>query len=82
MAAAEADWLDDAQGRPLMNRRLFFAAIFQLADLWVDSVEENDYVKFLKVRFRYSVMLQDVQIDVDAFHIDRAPNPTATQFLM
>lgn len=44
---AEEDWRDDAGGRALMPRDLFFHALFQLADLWVDSVHEQDYVRWV-----------------------------------
>lgn len=47
LECAEEDWKDDAHGKHSMGRESFFHALFQLADLWVDSVHEQDYVRFL-----------------------------------
>jgi len=46
-ACADDDWEDDSKGEDTMGWEEFFASLFQLVDLWTDSVEENDYVEFL-----------------------------------
>lgn len=45
LADAEEDWSGDATTSGSINRRDFHTALFQLADLWVDSVTPADYVK-------------------------------------
>lgn len=44
---AEEDYERDLQGSPEMTRTLFQSALFELADLWVDSVNARDYHDFL-----------------------------------
>lgn len=45
--SARADWKQDARGLETMPFGLFFDAIFQLADLYVETIDPDDYVKFL-----------------------------------
>jgi len=47
-ACAEEDWDEDSEGKSEMDEEAFFRAMFQLADLWVDAIEEEAYVKFLE----------------------------------
>ena len=49
------DWRDDAQGFDVMSPAQFFKAMFEMADLWVDSLNEWDYVYFLQAGFRFRV---------------------------
>lgn len=60
LECAEEDWKDDAHGKPVMNREQFFHALFQLADLWVDSVHEQDYVRcgYPRIWWRIGVVLR------------------------
>ncbi|KAF0685095.1 Aste57867_22969 [Aphanomyces stellatus] len=46
-ATVEAEWENDRKGNESMGFALFFDSIFQLADLWVDSLDPDDYVHFL-----------------------------------
>ena len=45
--SAEADWEGDSEGHEVMDAELFKKAIFQLADLWTNSLEPDEYVNFL-----------------------------------
>ena len=54
----EGDWADDQGGRAgPMRLPEFFAAMFQLADLWVDSVVAWDYARLL------ADLLADMQLN-------------------
>ena len=45
--SAAADWDEDSAGATLMTGEMFKKAIFQLADLWTETVEPAEYVAFL-----------------------------------
>ena len=45
--SAEADWEEDSGGAEFMDDESFKRAIFQLADLWTNSLEPHEYVTFL-----------------------------------
>ena len=49
MRIACEDWIADAGGSYLVDRTLFFEAIFELCDIWCDSTDPSEYVTFLKV---------------------------------
>ena len=51
-ASGEEDWKEDARGQETMGRAELFACLFQLADMWVDSLSAEDYAKFLRRLFR------------------------------
>lgn len=42
---AEEDWAEDSGGANVMNEAQFRYALFQLADLWTDSVDSGDYAR-------------------------------------
>ena len=44
----EEDWLDDNKGKPQMDYPDFFDAMFELADMWCDTVDAGDYAKLLQ----------------------------------
>ena len=45
--SAEDDWEEDSKGEKLMTAAHYRDAIFQLCDLWTDSLEPTEYVAFL-----------------------------------
>lgn len=47
MRVAEEDWLSDARGASSLGREAFYDSLFELADLWTNSVEAEDYADFL-----------------------------------
>lgn len=46
--SAEKDWEEDRKGKEVMDGDHFKLAIFELADLWTDTLEPAEYVRFLK----------------------------------
>lgn len=46
--AVEEDWNTDAQGQDRMNFTQFFDCMFELADMWCDSIDGHDYAEFLR----------------------------------
>ena len=50
--AAAEDWRDDLRGQPAMTMALYLMSIFEIADLWTDSVEEWQYVVFINKLYR------------------------------
>ncbi|KAF0752423.1 hypothetical protein AaE_006042 [Aphanomyces astaci] len=46
-ATVEAEWEIDRKGCDALSFVMFFDSLFQLADLWVDSLDPADYVAFL-----------------------------------
>jgi hypothetical protein len=49
---AARDWARDAQGRTKMRKEAFCHAIFQLCDLWTDTIDERQYQAFLELLLR------------------------------
>ena len=47
LASAEDDWNEDSRGESRMTDAMFRDAIFQLADLWTESIDVDEYVSFL-----------------------------------
>ena len=45
---AAQDWKSDSKGRSSLPFERFKDAVFQIADLWVESTEPDDYAKFLE----------------------------------
>ena len=43
----EEDWLDDNKGKEQMDYPDFFDALFELADMWCDTVHAADYARLL-----------------------------------
>ena len=43
----EEDWLDDNKGKEQMDYPDFFDALFELADMWCDTVDAGDYARLL-----------------------------------
>eukprot|EP00232_Nephroselmis_pyriformis_P014576 CAMPEP_0182899062 /NCGR_PEP_ID=MMETSP0034_2-20130328/27852_1 /TAXON_ID=156128 /ORGANISM="Nephroselmis pyriformis, Strain CCMP717" /LENGTH=364 /DNA_ID=CAMNT_0025033059 /DNA_START=252 /DNA_END=1343 /DNA_ORIENTATION=- len=50
-AQAEADWKEDARGKTHMPFRIFFDAVFELADVWCTTTDEAEYVQFVTNMF-------------------------------
>jgi hypothetical protein len=50
--AVSDDWRDDLRGHSAMSMPLYLMSIFEVADLWTDSVEEWQYVVFINKLFR------------------------------
>ena len=49
---AERDWKDDAGGGVTMKFSQFFDAIFELADIWCETTDINEYIMFLDILFQ------------------------------
>lgn len=45
--SAAADWEHDSQGESVMRRGLFLDALFELADVWTEGIDANEYADFL-----------------------------------
>ena len=45
--SAENDWIDDSKGLEVMTEDHFKGAIFELADLWTETIDAMEYSKFL-----------------------------------
>ena len=45
---AHEDWANDTQGLPALHFDYFLQSVFELADLWTQTIEEKDYIFFLK----------------------------------
>ena len=43
----EEDWLNDTNGKGIMDFRSFVHAIFEIADIWCNSTAESDYMNLL-----------------------------------
>ena len=50
-ATAEEDWAEDSKGADSLGREGFMTAIFKLADVWARTIEEEDYLYFLRRLF-------------------------------
>lgn len=42
------DWNEDSQGEPMLSKLCFCDSIFQLAEIWIGSSQEEDYSRFLE----------------------------------
>ncbi|KAG8461996.1 hypothetical protein KFE25_014015 [Diacronema lutheri] len=65
-AHAHDDWLSDMREQDVargMGVRTFMAGLFELADVWVEGCELEDYVTFLSRLFR---RITRIQVDPDA----------------
>ena len=69
LASAEDDWNEDSRGESRMTDAMFRDAIFQLADLWTESIDVDEYVSFL-----YS-MLKKIKAAGLGPHLLRASRP-------
>jgi len=45
---AMADFKSDGRGQPALTFDMFFESVFELADLWTNSVKVADYVRFIR----------------------------------
>ena len=45
----EEDWLDDNKGKAQMEYPDFFDAMFELADMWSESVDAGEYSRLLNL---------------------------------
>ena len=48
--AAEEDWERDSEGKPGLDRARFYICWFELADLWTDDIDRDEYVDFLEAQ--------------------------------
>lgn len=48
IAFAESDWEHDSKGKGYIDKETFFESVFEIADLWTDTVHERDYVNMLR----------------------------------
>ena len=55
LASAREDWIADTEGgavdkrgNPVLDKDKFFWSWFELADLWTDSIDPEDYVTFME----------------------------------
>ena len=53
--AAEGDWLRDSEGHPSLDRDRFNWCWFELADLWTETDEPDEYTDFLRTMMRMVV---------------------------
>jgi hypothetical protein len=42
------DWLRDSKGEPVMSFVNFFDSVFELADLWCETIDVDEYITFLR----------------------------------
>lgn len=49
---SERDWRIDSRGNVSMDYTLFFDAIFELADVWCETTDREEYILFLEVLFQ------------------------------
>ncbi|GAX76045.1 hypothetical protein CEUSTIGMA_g3488.t1 [Chlamydomonas eustigma] len=59
----EEDWLDDNKGQDVMGYPDFFDALFELADMWCETVSAVDYATLL------SKLLEDVKANMDMWNM-------------
>ena len=50
VTAAEEDWERDSEGKPGLDRARFYICWFELADLWTDDIDRDEYVDFLEAQ--------------------------------
>ena len=50
-ATAEEDWEHDRRGHDTLSGDLFQDGMFELADLWVETIDGADYARFLRTLF-------------------------------
>ena len=46
--ASEEDWVRDSEGKEGLDRERFYMCWFELADLWTESIDPEEYVEFLQ----------------------------------
>jgi adenylate/nucleoside-diphosphate kinase len=59
----EDDWANDSQGAETLDYFLFYRAIFQLADIWTNSLDVKEYVDFLIKIFRRITARKIIHLD-------------------
>ncbi|KAF0852788.1 mitochondrial PRK14971 domain-containing protein [Andalucia godoyi] len=57
-AILQEDWKNDADGASSISQRAFSASLFDLADTWVEEIDPDSYVDFLK-KLRKKVLNTD-----------------------
>ncbi|KDO32989.1 hypothetical protein SPRG_02680 [Saprolegnia parasitica CBS 223.65] len=79
LASVASEWDNDRKGQDTMGYALFFESLFQLVDVWVDSLDVHDYIGFLEhialnIFLPNSNLLRDVHdiIFINASATDRA----------
>jgi hypothetical protein len=70
--STEEDWVQDTRGSHIqaMDYKQFYTSIFQLADIWCESIDLNEYVMFLTSLFD-AVYVDATLPKVISRHIDR-----------
>lgn len=66
--AALTDLRDDLKGATTLTFELFFESVFELADLWTNSVRVNDYVRFLKLLVKKGTRVDPVTSKAEWVH--------------
>ena len=51
LAEAEEDWEKDSQGTGALGKKLFLDAMFELADMWTETIAAEEYRDFLNQLF-------------------------------
>ncbi|GMF34821.1 unnamed protein product [Phytophthora fragariaefolia] len=44
----QEDWIRDSKGEPVMGFANFFDSVFELADLWCETIDVDEYIAFLR----------------------------------
>ncbi|GMF10040.1 unnamed protein product [Phytophthora lilii] len=44
----QEDWVRDSKGEPVMSFANFFDSVFELADLWCETIDVDEYIAFLQ----------------------------------
>ena len=52
MSTAEEDWASDAKGGNFMRRSDFLDSLFELADVWTEEIDAQEYADFLNLTFK------------------------------
>ena len=52
MTTAEEDWASDAKGGQFMRRSDFLDSLFELADVWTEEIDPQEYADFLNLTFK------------------------------
>ena len=58
MEAMEEDWLRDTMGEEGLSKQRFLISWFELADLWTESMAEEEYEEFL-TNFLSKIVVQN-----------------------
>ena len=77
-ASGEQDWVEDAHGASSMEKSDFDTSLFQLADMWCDSISADKYARFLRRLFRL-ITVKFATNRTGRVTVHPPPPPPATQ---